>query len=378
MTQEPVSERAADFMGDPEADLVVSELFASGQVASASHLLKELVRNTMPSPGDAPQVVRDYLSSERALPDWADRDLILIGENVFSKYCSQISLSLYSSVMAEGYLHWRMAHILHLTARLETNAFRRISETVQLVLDVMAPGGLGPGGAGIATVLRVRLMHAAIRHLITERAREDPSIWDSSWGTPISQRDLATVILGYSVLVIDDLASLGIKLSQTEEEGYLHAWCVVGHFIGVEREFLPQTVAEGRKLYESARRTYYRPTPAGLELERALVELMTEMLPRAMYDMPLQYIRFFIGDAYADLLEVPRPPGWRRRVFGTYVRLHRRFAWLAGETGFMDSIAPMSRALLVSMVDRSRGGERPAFAIPEALREPLQVPPSAR
>jgi hypothetical protein len=376
MTQTAADATDLSFIGDPEADAVVKDLFATGQVETASALLQTLLRNTMPPPGAAPESVREYLLSQRNLPDRAEHDLMTDGQKVFSKYCTQISLALYCSVLAEGYLHWRMAHLLQLTGRMETDYARRISETVQLVLDVMQPGGLGAGGGGIATVLRVRLMHAAIRYLVLEGAKTDPSIWKAEWGVPISQEDLRTVVMGYSVVVIDDLAALGIKLSPEEEEGYFHAWLVVGSLIGVETEYLPKNAAEGRELYEVARTKYYRKTPAAVQLEKTLIETVQASVPKAMYDMPIQYIRCFIGDEYADLLEVPRLPGWRRRMFGTYVRLHRRFAWLAGETGFLDSIAPTNRAMLVSMVEKSRGGERPSFAIPAALRAPLQIPAS--
>jgi len=360
-------------IGDPEADAVVADLFASGSVGSASALLQTLVRNTMPPPREAPDSVRQYLLSERSLPPWAEHDLMTDGQRVFSKYCSQMSLSLYCSVLAEGYLHWRMAYVLHLTGRMETNYFRRIAETVQFVLDVMAPGGLGAGGAGIATILRVRLMHAAIRHLITERAATDSSTWDGSWGVPICQEDMIATIMGYSVVVLDDLPALGIKPSRAEQEAYFHVWRVIGYLIGCEDEHLPRTVEEGRAFYDGVRARHYRKTLEGVELEQAAIKTIQDAVPGAMHDMPLQYIRCFIGDDYADMLEVPRPPGWRRRIFGSYVRLHRRFAWLAAETGFLDAAALINRSMLVGMVEKSRGGERPSFAIPESLRAPLEL-----
>jgi hypothetical protein len=52
------------------------------------------------------------------------------------------------------------------THRLINHPFRRIVETAQFVLDVMAPDGLGHSGRGVRSAQKVRLMHAAIRHLI--------------------------------------------------------------------------------------------------------------------------------------------------------------------------------------------------------------------
>src|SRR5436190_800161 len=76
--------------------------------------------------------------------------------------------------------------VLHMTARLETDAQRRVIETAQLLVDVMASGGLSPSGAGKRSAQKVRLLHAAVRYLIGKSGQ-----WDPALGVPINQEDLA-------------------------------------------------------------------------------------------------------------------------------------------------------------------------------------------
>lgn len=362
--------------GDPEADAVIEDLMKDGDVQSASNVLQTLIRNTQPPPGELPDSVRSYLLDARALPSWADPDLIRRGEGVFSQHGLQIGLALWCSALGEGYLHWRFAHILHLTARIESNMERRMLETQQMVMDVMAPGGLGPAGSGIASTLRVRLMHATIRHLVKERAKDDPTIWPTDWGEPISQEDMATTLMGFSVLMIDDLRMLGIPVSAADDAAFFHVWRVVGYFAGIDEDVLPANAEEGRELFQRERERYYKVTPQGIALEKALMDTLNGMAPAPMRHLPVAFIRFFIGDTYADQLQVPSRAKWRRRIFRRFIRIHRRMAWLIGESGLSAAAAPLTRSLLFSLSEKQRGGERAAFELPTELRQSWEVPES--
>jgi hypothetical protein len=247
-------------------------------------------------------------------------------------------------------------------------------ETFQFLLDVMTPGGLDPGGTGhgIASALRVRLMHAAIRSLVKQRAAAPPAgaktVWDEEWGEPASQVDLAVTLMGFSVLVIDGLSRLGIRLSESDAGDFFHAWQVVGHYMGIDAGALPRSLDEGRELYEASRDAYYRVTPAGAALEAALVETLEGMAPPPMRGLPRQFIRFLIGDAYSDLLGVPKIASWRRFLFKVGGRIHRRTFGVLSRTEFPDLAAPFHRAMMERYLSHERGGERAPFAIPTELR----------
>jgi hypothetical protein len=63
--------------------------------------------------------------------------------------------------------------VLTFSRRLDHDAVRRVGETAQFVLAVMTPGSLHPGGRGIRKIQKIRLLHAAIRHLVSSSGRWD-------------------------------------------------------------------------------------------------------------------------------------------------------------------------------------------------------------
>ena len=93
-------------------------------------------------------------------------------------------MSLACASLPACYAARRGVQLLSLTARLQSDPVRRIGETAQLTLDGMAPGGLVPGGRGVRDAQKVRLMHAAVRHLV-----RDSDVYDPEWGVPINQED---------------------------------------------------------------------------------------------------------------------------------------------------------------------------------------------
>ena len=102
--------------------------------------------------------------------------------------------------------------MLHLTAQLDTNTRRRVMETGQFLFDVLSVGSLGENGKGRRTIQKVRLMHAAVRRLIKERTKQQPDLWDSDWGTPINQEDLAGTLLAFWYVVADPMRRLGVHV----------------------------------------------------------------------------------------------------------------------------------------------------------------------
>src|SRR3954454_6141105 len=90
------------------------------------------------------------------------------------------------------------------------------------LVDIMQAGGLTePGGRGRRAIQKVRLMHGAVRKL----AASAPT-WKAEYGLPINQEDLAGTLMSFSWVVMDGLDKLGISLSDSDREAYLHCWLV--------------------------------------------------------------------------------------------------------------------------------------------------------
>ena len=356
-------------IGDPEADEVIAALHASGETDAAERILRTLIRNDQPPPGELPESVRSYLFETRDLPPWADSKLILRGEHLFQRWGMQMGVLLFHKAMAEGYLAARFARVLSVTGALERDPQRRLLETGQLVFDAMAPGGLDRGGKGIATALRVRLMHAAMRRGILDRAANDPSIWPADMGQPISQEDMAFTLMGFSLLMLQGLRQLGAKITREDAEAYLHCWRVVGSFVGIDDTMNPDSLEDARGLLAAERRRQYTLTPEGLALEAAMLEMLEHMQPRALRHLPRQMIRYLIGRDYAEKLGIQRAPLPARIAFGAYIRLNRLGTRFVSVTRIANLAEPLNRALLHAMVGASRGGDREPFSVPESLRK---------
>jgi hypothetical protein len=278
-------------------------------------------------------------------------------------------VALFCGALPASYAAAQGVQVLHLTSRLATDPHRRIIETSQMLMDVMAPGGLEPGGAGIRTAQKVRLMHAAVRYLILESGR-----WNPEWGHPINQEDLAGTLSAFSYAVLLGLEKLGCTLSPQEQEAYLHCWKVVVHVMGLEDALQPVDMEECKALSDAIRRRHFRASPEGQEMTRALLQTAAHVTPGNLFDgMAASLIRHILDDEVADLLAVP-PADWTRHLIGPL----RMVGALADELGDRSpAVAKLAevfgRKLVEGLIWVDRGPERPPFRIPHALQESWNV-----
>jgi hypothetical protein len=216
-------------------------------------------------------------------------------------------LCLFCASLPSSYAAKKGVQVLHLTAQLDTHARRRVMETGQFLIDVLTVGSLDDGGTGRRTIQRVRLMHAAVRHLIKARSAQRPDMWHPDWGTPINQEDLAGTLLSFSYVVADPMRRLGVRVSDEDIEAYLHLWNVVGHLLGLRDEMLARDAADAAALVDTIRRRQFEASQAGQELTCALLQLMDELTPLHQFDDTIPpLVRHLIGDETADLLNVPK------------------------------------------------------------------------
>ncbi|HYO51517.1 oxygenase MpaB family protein [Archangium sp.] len=355
--------------GDLLADKTVKNLFQQGQVETANGLLKQLIRNDQLVPDTLPPGLREYLRRTEQLPSWADPDLVREGEALFGRYGPQAVVSLFCGALPASYAAAMGVQVIHLTARLATDPFRRIVETAQMLVDVLAPDGLAPGGSGIRTAQKVRLMHAAVRHLLLESGQ-----WNPEWGHPINQEDLAGTLVDFSYAVIVGLEKLGCTLSAREQNAYLHCWRVVGHVMGLEPAAIPEDMEDFAALAEVIQRRHFRASPEGQDLTRALIQMAEHVTPGDLFDgIAASLMRHILGEEIADMLKVP-PADWTRHLIGPMALLSKASDELGDRSPAVAKLAEVfGRKLVEGMVWMSRGAGRPPFRIPSALRESWNV-----
>jgi hypothetical protein len=353
-------------IGDPLADAVIAELFSDGGVQAMNALMSGFVANEHPVPENLPVPVRNYLLQSVELPPWADPEVIKAGEDVFWRFGPSIILTLTCYSLPFCYLGRNGVPVLAMTNRLASNPKRRVVETAQMVVDCMSPGGLTiPGGRGRLTIQKVRLMHAAIRHL----APASPS-WKPEYGLPVNQEDLAGTLMSFSHIALDGLEKLGIALTDQDRLGYLHCWNVIGHMLGLHDDLLPADQAQAKALADAIAADQFGPTQDGKDLTQALLEMMADILPGNMFrNMPAIMVRFFLGKEWAGWLGVHE--GFLEELAVKPFRfLGMTFGDITEDSKVLGDMAQKIGNLLIgSLMFVERGGDRPSFAIPTELRE---------
>lgn len=367
--------------GDPVADGVVATVFVDPPVAADPfrHLLAVHGRPDAHDDPVSPQV-RDWFDDHGALPAWVDLDRCNRGVDFFAEWSLQIGLGLFLSALPSAYAAESGVPVLALTARLETDAERRIMETAQLVLDVGRHDSMTPGSPAYVTARHVRLMHAGVRHLIRNDPRISPPgpagpgafVWEPSWGVPINQEHLAGTLVSFSFTMLEVLDTIGLDYDQQAATDYLHLWSVVGHLLGVEDHLIPRSRHEYAELSAAIKRRNYRASGYGADLTAALLDVVRSYLPRHLDGLAPTTMRSFIGEDVADMLDVP-PRNWTRWLLLGIRDSMRSGAGAAGHTAIGRWLTRrVSMAILRGFVETQRPG-RPDFAIPRELGIDLPV-----
>jgi hypothetical protein len=362
-------------LGDPVADAPVAAVLERGGVDAVNDVFRTLVRNDQPVPQELPDELQAYLLQTLPLPEWADMDRIKHGQQLFETWGVLIILCLFCASLPASYAAAKGVKVLYFTARLDTDARRRVIETGQFLMDVLAAGGLDEHGKGLRTIQHVRLMHAAVRHLIKARNEQTPGMWHPDWGTPINQEDLAGTRMSFSYVFSEPMRRLGVRVPAADVEAYLHLWNVIGHLLGLRDELLVRDVADATTLVDTIRRRQFEASAEGQELTRALPDLLDQLAPVRRLDGTIPpLIRHLIGDETADLLLVPKSD--RTDDLGPLARIAKWFfVHVLGQVErdlpryqlASRMAAPFGRDLLDAGFKLERGGERAPFDIPDRL-----------
>lgn len=300
---------------DPSAEHTITALLAQ-DLTQTHHLYKLLAtnRNIEDLPESSP--LYHFFSTHSALPEWTDEHLRLVGQDVFRRYGVAISMLLFYVSLPAAYCCPKGARVLTETGRLISKKgsghrfTHRLMETAQFVLNVMEPGSFLPDGQGIQTALKVRLIHASIRHYL--KTQTD---WDvEKYGEPINQEDMAGTLMSFSAMILQGLDKIGYLLTEEEKEGYFHCWRVVGHFMGLRPELLPTNYQDGIRLGYQIFNEQKGPSQEGEELLDALVNFVCTLLPPHLIGrhVPITMIRYLMEPHLISALRFKRLPFYKK------------------------------------------------------------------
>ena len=292
---------------DPLADSVVMSIMEGKEKADVNHLFQSIVHDGEKLPHDAPEEVKEYFRKTSILPEWADRDLIALGQQVYIRHGVWISVLLTFKSLPECYACAKGAEVLYRTGRLNeedgslTTFSRRIAETAQFVFYSLQPNGLSVNGSGLRATQKVRLIHAVIRYYIKKEG------WDvAAFDEPINQEDMAGTLMAFSALILEGFETLEIELTEIEKEAYMHCWLVIGHIVGLDQDLIPHNYADGLKLGHTILRNQTKESAHSQKLMEALMDF-TDSLSKPFFSKETNALmmRMMMGQELSDLLAVP-------------------------------------------------------------------------
>jgi hypothetical protein len=348
--------------GDPDADAVVAEIYEGqpGCYAAVNRLLRGLERNGDALRGEPSPRLRRLLEGDAALIAGFDAGALEGGARFFRSHCLGILITLQLATMPQTYTSLSGCRVLTATARLERYAYQRSLETAQMIYDIMDFGGLErPEGYGRRSAQKVRLMHAATRHLLLADGR-----WDLTLGLPLNQEEMVGTLGCFCLLALDGLQKMGARVDPAQAQDFYTRWRAAVALLGVPLEAMPPALAAARQQFDLIRQRQLAASPEGRRLTARWLEALRAMIPvAAIHPYLPAIIEFLLNEESAHALGLSVTPAQRRAVA-------RVMPWLLAG----DRLLPPGRrarralddaawALLQWHYQRLRGA-RPAFAIP--------------
>jgi hypothetical protein len=401
--------------GDELADETIKKIFDTHEIEEANKFIVEMIRQEEIDLGsgfalDVADTLQYYFEESGKPPAWADMDRIKNAEKLFQKH-GMIAFSLLGCAsLPELYTCGKGGtQVLGMTLELEDHIARRIYETAQWLIAVMHKGGLDndrgtrSAGEGIRRTQKVRLMHAAVRFMILkdvddeERQKpprhfgdvllkykwnDQPSMGNNktNWGVPIGQEYLGATLQTFSYVIIRGLRDFGIEISEKEANDFIHAWNVIGHYMGVDPIFLRNVnnMEEAKLLYDAVMTRNRSTTPfekaEGVALTNALMNFLAKMmrdnapfgklLPTKL--IPRLLTEELVGHDTVKLLGIKLSFFQHLQLIPFKVQM-----WVMGLFSNMSSGHQLAhwkfRILAKALNDMPRGPHRPPFMIPETL-----------
>ena len=307
-------------VGDPLADRAARDLSRRKPGEVHSILSKSLESPEPVGPG-APDSVREFVAHALDVPDWFDPEIARVASRAFLRNSDIVLEGLVGGSIVEGF-STLISKSFRIRGRVVSAGVRRLKANGMQLVEQYLPGGMEPGGDGWRLTLRVRLVHARSRHLIS---RSDE--WDSEeYGVPISAAHLLLAASAFSGRLMRHVAALGGDFSREEREAYVHVWRYTARLMGIPEEILFHDEASACHAFEIG--SLCEP-PADLDaivMANSIVESapvivgVTEPAERKkLARVVTQASRELIGDELADQFMFPR----RRKVLARLRLRHR-------------------------------------------------------
>ena len=261
---------------------------------------------------DIPQILIELLEFSLQKPNWLDLEKVETGAKLCRRSGTRGFMVLRNYCLMGGYESSAINKPLIFTGALKKGAAKRTTETTDFWVKVVGERSLETPQFGIKECILIRLMHSYARVSIL-----NSSDWKrEEWGEPLNQWDMIATNLGFSLVFLDGIRSLGVNVKPEEVEGLFHLWKYIGHLLGIPAHLLPITEKEAiKELYAW---TITQP-PADADTQELAKALMLEPYSsnfpakqwqkKRVVEIHLGYNYFFLGAESCNAMGLPIK-GW--------------------------------------------------------------------
>ena len=316
-------------LGDPRAD-EVAELLSGMGPQERQALYRGCMDDDPEVMRRAPETVRRFFEELAEPVDWYDSETARPGIQAFHRNSDLILQAFAGGVLIEGF-STNISKSFVITGRLREQGVTRLKQNNRHVLDIFLPGGLERYGDGWKLSVRIRLVHAQVRRLLT-----GSPMWDAdAWGMPLSSAHIALGAAAFSARLLKHATSLGARFTRSERDSFMTNWRYSTYLMGAPQDLLPKTEAEVLHFYDVATACEPSVDLESIISSNALIKAIPQLLGiaggrehEAFLKKVYTVSRALIGDQLADAL---RFPDYHARAILPRMRLERRLNRAAGK-----------------------------------------------
>ncbi len=222
---------------DELGDDAVQATYLKLPYPQASALVKKYSATKITEPDDAPESLKNLFLQMQEVPAWFNENLANIGARLCMRSGTSALIVLRDFVLMGGYDYAFLNKPLIFTGALKKGAVKRLKDTLEFWVYVTREDALKVNSEAYQLIVRTRLMHSYARLKIKEKGQN----WEyEKWGEPINSWDMIATYTGFSLVLMQGLKKLSVKISEEEEDGVFHLWKYIGYLLGIPAEFLPE------------------------------------------------------------------------------------------------------------------------------------------
>ncbi|MFF2964975.1 oxygenase MpaB family protein [Streptomyces sp. NPDC057963] len=294
--------------GDPEADDVIAQLMRADQMVLANQVFHAWTRNDQPVPAEAPPVLRDFLQRNAVLTgdERSTVDRLAHGDTI---KLLQSNMEVFTMAEAFGGLFVALADPLlaksvwHAKFDLVMDIGRRFSRTMNTGWDMLAGNSWEPSGNAPITLVKLRLVHAAARHMALAHG------WDTARdGMPISQRLKVEELMYVSAYNVQLAAKYNLNPTAEQADELMATMRIGGRLLGIDDRYNPRTMRQAELVLADAAAHHRASSDEGVELAHNMLDWMDRKVFPGAGLVGASMVR--MADAHvADVLRIrPNPP----------------------------------------------------------------------